>query len=200
MEAPYQIPFAKTKMYLLMLAGVGFVMLSLWFIISPEQFDLGSSNLLVRIFGVIGLLFFGSILIMMVRKILSGKLAIEVNDEGIRDESSGVAVGLVRWEDIEGFEPYSFMGNQFVLVNVRNPEYYLGRARGTIAKSAMRQNERMTGTPIQLNCNSVSISADQLLDLLRAELAFYRKLEEGPGTSLAEIIRQRNRCCDKSGG
>lgn len=192
MEAPYKIPFSKTKMYLLLLANLSFLLLSTWFLISPEVFSGSATAFWVRLMGIIGLVFFGITFFFGVRMITSGKLAIEITDEGIRDESSGVAVGLIRWEDIEDFGLYSIMGNEFVLVNVRNPEYYHERARGGIARYTMRQNEKMTGTPIQLNVKSVKLSSGKLLELLRAELAFRRRLEEGPRPSLAELIRQRN--------
>jgi hypothetical protein len=191
MEYPYKIPFSKTKMYLLFTASIAFVIISLWLLSVPESsFGPDFAPYLI-ITGMVGILFFGLTTFSIGRMIFSGKLALEVNDEGIRDETSGVAVGLIRWEDITSFAPYSIMGNKFVLINVRNPDFYCERARGTMAKRAMRQNEKMTGTPIQLNCNSVKVSQEQLLELLNSELAFQQKLADGAGLSLAELIQQR---------
>lgn len=192
MDYPYKIPYSKTKLYLLLAASLVFVGLCLWYISVPDvPFGENFAPLLIGV-GIVGLLFFSLTTFVLLRMLLSGKLAIEINDEGIRDETSGIAVGLIRWEDIESFAPYTTFGNHFILVNVRNPEYYYERARGSLAKRAMRQNEKSLRTPVSLNCGSVSIPPEQLIELLRSELDFQRELEEGPGVSLAELIRQRN--------
>lgn len=191
MDYPYKIPYSKTKMTLLVLLSIGFIAVSTW--LTVVAYDKFGDNMaaMVMVFGVMGILFGALGMIVIGRMLNSGKLAIEVNDEGIRDETSGVAVGLIRWEDIERLEPYSVTGNDFISVFVRNPEEYYAKARGTLAGKAMRLNEKMTGTPIQLNCGSVKTPPEQLLELLRAELAFQRELNDGPGLSLAELIRQR---------
>lgn len=193
MEYPYKIPYNKIRMSLLLIGSFLFLLLSIWLMTVPDNpFGLYGEPVMISI-GAIGALFTGLGSIIITRMLLSGKLAIEVNDEGIRDETSGVSIGLIRWKDIESIEPYRLLGNDFILINVSNPEYYYERARGSLARQAMERNEHLTGTPVQLNCNSVAVPTEQLLELLRAELTFQRELEEGPGLSLAELIRQRNK-------
>lgn len=191
MDYPYEIPHSKVKMALLIAAGFGFVAMGCWFVLQPETFADGNSSAWIVGLGIISILFFGLATIFMLRMFLSGKLAIRINDEGITDETTGVAVGLIRWEDIERFEHYNLMGNKFIKVFVRNTAPYYERARGSLARRGMRQNEKSAGTPIVINCNNLKIPRDQLLELLRSELAFQRQLDEGPGLSLRELIRRR---------
>jgi len=189
MEYPYKVPYHKRKFRLLIVVCLLFVLVFLSLIFSPASSSVNTLNLWA---GIAGLIFFGGGALLFTQILRSGKLAIEVNDEGIRDETTKVAVGLIRWEDITGFELHHVFGHPWIAVRVRDPEVYKDRARNGLAKRAMNQNEKKYGSALQLNCGSVKIPPEELLSLLQAELDFQRKLESGPGVSLAELIRQRN--------
>ncbi|NJC28384.1 STM3941 family protein [Neolewinella antarctica] len=194
MDYPYQIPFSKTKFYALLAAALGFVVAGSWFVTVPDMFR-GAGSLwpfVIMAIGLITILFFGVAGGFMLKMLLSDKMALEVNDEGIQDRTSAVAVGLIRWEDITDVKLHQIGSNHMILLNVRNSDDYLDKASGGLARRAMAQNAELLGTPITVNCSTLDLPAREVFELLREEWNFQRELRGGEGVSLPELIRKRN--------
>ena len=192
MDYPYRIPYSKTKSYI---NGLLSILLAL-----ASAFTLGNGltaaetslwSMLLAAVGLIGVLFFGYAAYAHFQMLYSGKLAVEVDDEGIRDETSKLAVGLVRWKDITGFREHSTLGAKFITVDVANPDHYHNKARGGMARRMMKQNEKMVGSPITINMGNITVPRRELLRLLTEEWNFQKSLRSGPGTPLPELIRLR---------
>lgn len=189
---PYNIPFSNKKLFLLILAALTFVGLGVWLLFFEQSGDGRFPQWVGQVIGGLNILFFGVCAVVGFKFFNSKKMALTIDDEGVRDQSSAVATGLIKWEDITGFRVYQVMTTKMILVDVKNPDEYIDRARGTLAKKAMEQNVKMVGTPVSINSSTLKISTDNILKLLNEELAFQRQLASGPGTPLPELIRMRN--------
>ena len=193
MNYPYRIPYSTKKSYingilcLLLTLGAALPLISK--LIAGESSTL---SIFLMIALTIGLLFFGYAAYTHFQMLYSGKLAVEIDDEGIREETSKLSQGLVRWEDIIGMREYSTFGAKFIVIDVKNPEYYHSRARSGVARRLMKQNESMVGSPITINMGNIKIKPQELLHLLQEEWKFQQSLRSGPGTPLPELIRLRN--------
>lgn len=90
------------------------------------------------------------------------KAGIIIDEKGIWDNSSGVSVGLIEWDDILGIRKVSVSGTSFLLIDVSNPEKYINRLSGVIKKIAVKANKKNYGTPISISANGLKTKLDIL--------------------------------------
>lgn len=167
----------SNKKFLLSITGSSiFIVLGILFLIVPELFItfLVKNTLFINFLGVLSVLFFGFILITLIQKRLFDKnIGIEVNAEGITDNSSFVSIGLIKWEDIVSIEKSNVMSTHFLLINVKNPENYIKKAKG-IKSKLLRGNYKSYGTPISISSNFINCSFVQLEDILLSSFEKYK--------------------------
>lgn len=158
------IKLSKSKIALSIIASLLFIIFGISFIINPYKFTtiLIKNILLIRLIGIITILFFGLALITLVRKLLFDKnLGIIINEEGIIDNSSFVGVGLIRWEDIISIEKRKVGSTRFLLIFINNPELYITKSNKIKAR-LLRANFTSYGTPISISSNFVNYSFTKL--------------------------------------
>lgn len=167
----------SNKKFLLSITGSSiFIVLGILFIIVPELFItfLVKNTLFINFFGVLSVFFFGFILVTLIKKRLFDKnIGIEVNEEGIIDNSSFVSIGLIKWEDIVSIEKSNVMSTHFLLINVKNPENYIKKAKG-IKSKLLRGNYKSYGTPISISSNFINCNFAQLEDILLSSFEKYK--------------------------
>lgn len=164
-----EFPLSKSKIYLLLAGSVIFVAFGFYLLFAPE---LNASSffgkaIFMRPVGVISLLFFGYIGIGLVKKLRDDSPGLVVNAEGIIDNSSSVAAGLVVWKDVEAITTVNVMSQKFVMVIVKNPEEYINKQQGVIKKKAMGMNYASYGSPISLSANALDTSFEELYHVVK---------------------------------
>ena len=158
------IKFSNKKFVLWILGGGILVVLGILFTIFPYKFTtiLVKNILLIRFIGIIAVLFFGFVFITLIRKVLFDKnLGIIINEKGIFDNSSFVAVGLIKWEDIISIKKSNVGKTSFLLIDVKNPENYI-KTSSKIKSNLLKANYRSYGTPISISSNFINCDFDQL--------------------------------------
>jgi len=166
-----EIPLSKGKMVFLILGSLLFVVLSVFMFLNAEGMLTRRINnpFIIRIIAIIGILFFGLILISVIKKIMSNESGLTINNEGIWDNSSGVSVGMIKWTDIIGIRKVKASGVNFILIDVNNPDYYINNAKGRIKRLAMKANTRKYNTPISISTAGLKISFKELEKLIKQE-------------------------------
>lgn len=166
-----EIPLSKKKLLLIVLGALLFMALGLTFILYPEPFTrrLLGSTLLVQLLGGVCLLLFALFGITAVQKLISKKIGLRIDEDGITDHSHANSVGLIPWRDIEGFDLVQVYSTKTIMVRVGNPDQYIQKADNIISRRAMFANHKMYGSPISLVANSLQISADDLYALAVSE-------------------------------
>ncbi len=168
---------SSNKKFILWTIGGGiFVVLGILFIFSPDKFItlLIKNTLLIRLIGIIAVIFFGFALIILTKKVLFDKnLGIIINEEGIIDNSSFVGVGLIKWEDITSIEKSKVRSTYFLLINVKNPKYYINTPN-RIKSNLLKANYKSYGTPISISANFISCSFAQLENIILNSFEKYR--------------------------
>lgn len=170
------IKFSNKKFLLLLAGSLLFIILGILFIIMPDAFItfLIKNTLFIQFIGVVAMLFFGSIMISMVRKrLLDKNMGIIVNEKGIMDNSSLVGVGLIKWEDIVSIEKSNVRSTNFLLINVKNPETYINTATG-IKSKLLNANYKSYGTPISISSNFISCSFPELEEIILSGFENYK--------------------------
>tara|TARA_R110001583_G_scaffold60219_8_gene179035 strand:+ start:2114 stop:2644 length:531 start_codon:yes stop_codon:yes gene_type:complete len=162
------IPQGKAKMLFLMLGSILFVALGVFMVLNAQEMQTKKfPPIWIMGFGIIAILFFGSIGLAILKKMFSKKAGLAIDVNGIWDNSSGVSVGFIAWEDITGIRKVSVSGTKFLLIDVRNPNKYINKMDSGIKKLAMKANNRKYGTPISISSNGLSIKFKALEELIR---------------------------------
>lgn len=170
------ISLSKKKILLFIFGSLVFVILGILFTIFPDKFTtlLIRNILLIRLIGIIAVLFFGFALITLTRKVLFDKnLGIIINEKGIIDNSSFVAVGLIKWEDIISIEKSKVRSTNFLLIKVKKPENYIDN-QNPIKSKLLKANYKSYDTPISISSNFISCNFNQLEKLILNRFEQYK--------------------------
>lgn len=171
-----EIQLSKTKMLLILLGSIAFVIIGIWFIINPPKSNhiIFGNETVLFITGIVSILFFGLISIFVFRKFSDNKPGLIINSEGVYDNSSGVAAGLIPWNDIEEIQIAQVMNQQFLMLIVVNPNDYINKISNPIKRNAMRLNYKSYGSPISISSNALQTNFDELHLLLIEKMKEYK--------------------------
>lgn len=175
-EQQIEIPLSKSKMKISLFGSLTFVGLGLVFIFFSAKISTPffSSLMVIKVLGIISVLFFGIIAGILVRKLSDGKPGLIINNQGITDNSSGVSAGLVLWTDVEEIKVSQVMSQKFLMVIVKNPEYYLDKVSNPLKRNMMKLNFKSYGSPISISANALQIDFDDLERLLEEKMMTYK--------------------------
>lgn len=172
-----RIPIHPGKAVLLLLGALAFVACGIAFVLYPERFDgfRVPPPAFVRIVGIISIVFFGTCLVHIFKKLLQASDGLRIDDKGITDNSTASAVGFIPWDDIEKIEPIVFNRQKFILIFVKHPDRYVQRQRSAILRKGMQVQNRQFGTPIVLATNILRIRHADLCALLEEAFEEYKR-------------------------
>lgn len=161
---PIEIPLSKNKLYVMLVGSLLFVALGIWMIISRHQYDNAAfpNPVIILIVGIVSILFFGYIAFFLIKKLPNTTPGLIINSDGIVDNSSSVAAGLVLWSDIQEIKTTAVMSQQFLMIIVKNPEEYVNRQEGVVKRKAMQMNYKSYGSPVSISANTLNTDFDEL--------------------------------------
>lgn len=171
MKDTIEIPLSKTKIILLLMGAMAFVIAGILFLITPETFiTLFRGTATVQAAGIASIVFFGLCLFFLARKLFDNKPGLVIDRHGIIDNTSAFNVGLVEWTDITGIEVLQIASTKLMMVHTDKPDKYIARAKSALARRLMKTNHNMYGSPLSITASSLKIKFSDLERLLSAEL------------------------------
>ncbi|MCB1100033.1 MAG: PH domain-containing protein [Verrucomicrobiae bacterium] len=78
--------------------------------------------------GWLSIIFFGGCALVAIAQIIDSRPRLIIDDEGILDRT--LRVGRIPWSEIQGAYIRTISGNDFICLEVRCPEQYIGEAKG----------------------------------------------------------------------
>lgn len=167
-----EISLNKTKIIKGLVASLVFVAISAWILLRKHHTGNPVVDSLFIKYGVSigGIIFFGFTAIFLLTKMSDTKPALIINDDGIFDNSSATAVGLISWYDINRFSILNVAKNQFLVVGVKNPELYIAAQMNPLKKLSLSFNQKRYGSPLIISNNILDGDLDELIDLLNERL------------------------------
>ncbi len=177
-EEEIDIQLSKPKIILSLIGSLIFVSLGLWFSINPPTNDhwLFGNHTLFIITGLASVLFFGLVVVILVSKLSDKKPGLIISKQGIMDNSTGLAAGLIAWTDIQEIKISQITSQQkFLMLFVTNPENYLDNVSNPLKRMAMKLNHKLYGTPISISSNFIQTNFDDLHKLLIEKMNEYKK-------------------------
>lgn len=168
-----EIPLSKTKLWLLNIGSILFVLISIWMLIANVGFH-RYNPIVVKLAAIAGILFFGATSFFGFKKLFDKKFGLIINEEGILDNTSGISVGLIKWDDIVDIQINQVMTNKFISIYVKNQDEYIAKAKNKMMARIMKSNIRMVGTPISISSNTLSYNFNNLKELIFSSFDKYK--------------------------
>lgn len=168
-----EIPLSKTKLSLMLLGSIAFVVGGIWMVANPNVFATSyrpTNPAFVFGVGLVSIIFFGVCLVNIVKKLFDCVPGLVITENGIYDNSGAVSVGLILWNDILELRTANVFRQKFIIVIVNNPEQYINAQTRPLNKMGLRRNYRSCGSPISISANALKINFDELYQLLESEL------------------------------
>jgi hypothetical protein len=174
MNKKIEIPLSKTKLILMLLVSILFIVLGIKFALTPEQFISFRFRSIefVEIIGIITVFFCGSALIYILIKLLDKKPGLILDKKGITDNSSAVSVGLILWIDIISIRTGKIKSTSFLILEVKNPDEYIEKC-SKFKQLLLKANYKMYGTPITISSTGLKSNFDSLEQLIHSEFEKY---------------------------
>lgn len=113
---------------------------------------------LVRVIAIIGIVFFGLSVVYGVGKLFQKRPAMVIDDEGIHDYSSAIAVNLIRWKEIREVKVITIQQTSLLLIFVDDPRVIFYREPNIFKKFLQWVNYKMFNTPVAIAGNSLNYS------------------------------------------
>jgi hypothetical protein len=152
-----QIPPNRLKLFIYGLLSFCFVAISLWLLLL---------SILFFPISLLGVLFFGLAGSSMLYKAFAKNSGLFLLEEGIRDASNFVSIGMIRREDIEDIHFIDVQNQSFIQIMLNIPEDYIAKGN-KIQQFWMKLNYKTYGTPISISCSFLRIKQDKLQTVLR---------------------------------
>src|SRR3989344_2889943 len=177
MREQIKIPLSKKKLILMLIGSMGFVVAGFWFVIKPptnNNLFLGNP-IVILLTGIVSILIFGFCAFSYIRKILDNKPGLIIDNIGLTDNSSGVSVGQILWNNIENISVIEIFGQKLILIKINNPQEYINKQMNCFKKKFAQINMNKYGTPLSITSNTLKIKFDELLNILNNHLNASRK-------------------------
>jgi hypothetical protein len=142
---------SRWKYVLLLIGCIGFVVAGIWMVFAGKPF------------GWLSILFFGSGIPISIWQLADSRPRLIIDEHGVSDRTLGV--GRIAWGDIEAAYVRSISGNDFICLELRNPEKYSEKL--SKVKRAMAAANRSLGfTDFNLNLSGVDVRTEEVFELV----------------------------------
>jgi hypothetical protein len=165
-----EIGVNKGKMIVLVVLSLLFVVGSVWIYVDYSTTNPPIEPFVLKIIGISGMLFFGFAAIMGIKRIVTLKIGLVIDAEGIHDFMNKNGIDCIRWEDINIIHETAVMTTKMIQIDVKNPQEYLSKATNGIQRGIMKSNVRHHGSPFVIASGTLKMKHSDLLHLLKEEL------------------------------
>ncbi|MFT5820353.1 MAG: ABC-type multidrug transport system fused ATPase/permease subunit [Crocinitomix sp.] len=104
------------------------------------------------------------LLIFLIYKIVKKTIGLIINEEGIQEQISAFAVGMVRWEEMSGFGIKKQIGIPFIVIYLKDKEQFIERFSG-LKKTTIKKNTESFGTPVAISTVMLKMNREDLKQL-----------------------------------
>jgi hypothetical protein len=166
----------KSKVSFLLLLSVVFVLLGIWLVSAKDDeiqnFGVFRNPFFIHGVGVMSVITFGFFMFGYARKLFDSKPGLEITKDGLYDNSTGISVGLISWNDITSFKIVKVKSQRFLAVMVSNPEKYISRG-SSLTRFFRRMNLTMYGSPTIVTSSTLNMNFDELVSILNTYRSRY---------------------------
>jgi len=93
------------------------------------------------------------------KKLTEKNAGILIDENGVTDATSSIAIGLIKWADIKEI---SSDASGMLILNVRKPESYIKNASNSAIKRLLEHNKKMYKTPVVIDTSYVEYTIEEV--------------------------------------
>jgi hypothetical protein len=101
------------------------------------------------------------------KKISDPSSGLKIDKSGIHDETTHIAIGLIKWSDIEEVLEDQSLRTGLLLITVKKEEKYLKAAKNKAIQRVLKQNIRMYRTPVAIDTSYLKGSLKEVIAKLK---------------------------------
>ena len=160
LSKPLEVYMGKGKLWLLGFGCMIFIAIGGWIF---SEYVNGNMMFIYGIVGLVCIILFAACLIYFVRKLFDHSPAVIIDDEGILDNSSYIAGGLIRWDDIHNIELYQLTGQKMIGIQLKDPDSYLESQQG-LKRQLIKINQGMVQAPVNIAQSALRMPLVQIYE------------------------------------
>ncbi|OMF96084.1 STM3941 family protein [Paenibacillus sp. FSL R7-0273] len=168
---PLMIYMGKGKLWLFSFACLAFIATGAWILSLHLR---GEEMLLYGVIGGICIIIFAACLLFFIRKLLDHSPGLVIDHEGILDNSSYIAGGLIRWEDIRHIEMYQLTGQVLIGIQLNDPEAYLRNQQG-LKLGLIKINLRLVNAPVNIAQSALRMPLSKIYEEMLIRWHLYQR-------------------------
>jgi len=176
------ITFKKSKLkyfiicFLLLLIIIGTLYIGFQFISNPTKYIFWMLPTETSVFslGIIGILASLVLIYILIKTLLNKNFNIKIDKNGLFLGLIQHSKKLVLWNDITKIESIKIDGTKYIIIYVRNVEYYGENEKG-IQKHFFNSKTNKYKTPFVININSLSENFDTILNSIITNWKKYKE-------------------------
>jgi len=162
-----EIPFSKTKTAITLILLVAIAGAGIFAYVSPESIDPKQADKL-GILGISAAVIALASAVFVIRKWMTQKVGLLINDQGITDFSNATYDGLIEWSDVTAIKKMKVGPIQGVLVMTNSPEKYIEQGKKRHLQ-ARKKSFKFHGTPLLIVSSRLQIKHDELEQIINEE-------------------------------
>lgn len=153
-----------------------------WYILSSTSDEFTTFD---KMMSVIGLLFFGGGSFFLLAHLMSKDLGLKIDDEGLTINLPFLKIGLIPWSEINGSKVIHILGNEILIIILKNPDKYLQSNKFPLAKILYKTTFSDTPDGIHISADKLSMSMEQIIQLIEIKLEIKKNNLPSKKTSIA---------------
>lgn len=172
------VPFSRPKLTRLIGIGLAFVVVGLILIFSADRMPEAVPRWIPTVLGIFALLVFGYISLAIIRKLTNKQPGLIIREDGIWDNSSAIAIGLIEWSDIVKVDDCHAVGQDFICIHVQDPHKYIKKAKNKFQEKILTINHQTHASAIQITANGLQGTHEDVLNLLKENFRKYKGVDK----------------------
>lgn len=154
----------KGKMFFYGILCLIFIAIGI-FLTAVSFSETGSDAFKFRVIGIICVIFFGLIMVYWVKSIIQRKPALIVSAEGILDQSTYIAAGLIKWEEISDIDFVELSGQTFLGIYTHDPDLIINRS-SSFKSMLNKMNKGLLDTQVNIPVKILDCSMEELIETI----------------------------------
>jgi hypothetical protein len=151
------IPPSRLKLVGTLLGALAFVALGVLMIVVQSRRDVFET-----LVGLLCVGFFGAVAVSVLKHLLFRGPAVVINSKGIVDNSSGVSVGFIAWDEIEEICEYRFQDQTFLGITLKDVNKVVAR-QPKWKRSVIRANLKLGAAPVNIPQSVLGVKVSDLV-------------------------------------
>lgn len=164
-EQTLTIQKSAIKQLLLILGSAGFVVIGYFMIFGGLETS-RHSPFFIKLFGVIGIMFFGPIGILMIIEFFRFRPALKLSNKGIQNYSHAGGGYIIEWDNIKTMRIKTISKKKFIVLDLYDPNKVYSQVN-RFTKWWMKLNEKQYGSPTFIPSVLIKTKLEDLMKQIR---------------------------------